>query len=75
MNKLTLLERTYEDLTGDGKDDAIEVYTSAEADDVVDNRKFGHIRRMGWDDGHIWTLLVHDGEGFYPLVNERMQAG
>ncbi|MDR3115203.1 MAG: hypothetical protein LBU25_06750 [Treponema sp.] len=72
-HNLTLLERSSIDLTGDGIDDTIELYTSAEAYDVA--MEFGRIRRMAWDDGHTWTLVVHDGEGFYPLVNERIQQG
>ena len=65
VNNLTLLERSYIDLTDDGIGDTIELYTSAEAYDG----------RMAWDTGHTWTLVVHDGEAFYPVVRERIQYG
>jgi hypothetical protein len=65
MNNHTLLERSSIDLTDDGIEDTIELYTSAEAYDG----------RIAWDDGHTWTLVVHAGEAFYPVVRERIQYG
>lgn len=60
---LTLLERIYVDITGDGVCDSIALYTSAR----VDKEGF-----TAWDDGHTWALVVHDGEAFYPLINKYM---
>jgi hypothetical protein len=63
---LTLLERSYIDLNGDGEDESVELYTSAQP--APDGR-------MGWDTGHTWKLVARAGERFYPLFDEYLQYG
>jgi hypothetical protein len=64
-DSLTLLERAYADVTGDGDEECIELYTSALATDG----------RIGWDTGHQWSLLVKDGEDTFTVVDEWIQYG
>jgi|GEM_PF-1674867 len=54
------------DLDGDGQDEQLLLYTSAERDSK------GNIM---WDDGQKWLLSVEDGSGFYPLFHEYVQLG
>ncbi len=63
---LTLLERMYADVDGDGNDESIELYTSA---------KIAPDGRMGWDTGHQWVLLVRKGEEIFPLFDDWVQYG
>lgn len=50
---LTLLERMYFDVLNDGRDESIELYTSAKR--CPDGL-------MGWDTGQRWLLLVRNEE-------------
>jgi hypothetical protein len=63
---LTLLERAYADADGDGEDECIEVYTSAQV--AADGR-------MAWDTGHRWALLIKKGDAVFPVVDEYLQYG
>lgn len=65
-DSLTLLERIYEDIDGDGDDESIELYTSA---------KIAPDGMMGWDTGHHWTLLVRTGEKIFPVFDDWIQHG
>lgn len=54
------------DITGDGVNDMITLYTSAEADD----------KGILWDDTQNWILEVSDGEsGYYTLLNMTLSNG
>lgn len=63
---LTLLERMYEDVDSDGKDESIELYTSAQR---------GPDGFMEWDDGQRWLLLVRKEGEIFPLFNDYVQLG
>lgn len=63
---LTLLERVYEDVDSDGKDESVELYTSAQR---------GPDGLMGWDDGQRWLLLVRKEGKIFPLFNDYVQRG
>lgn len=63
---LTLLERVYDDVDSDGKDESIELYTSAQR---------GPDGMMEWDDGQRWLLLVRDGGKKFPLFDGFIQLG
>jgi len=62
----TLLERMYADVDSDGKDESIELYTSAQK---------GPNELMGWDDGQQWILLIRDDEKIFPLFEDYIQLG
>ena len=54
------------DITGDGMNNAITLYTSAESDD----------KGIMWDDSQNWILEISDGaNGYYTLLNERVSGG
>lgn len=53
------------DVTGDGEDDIITLYTSAQRD-----RK----GEMMWDDTQEWVLRVEAAEGVYDLYDERIHG-
>ncbi len=63
---LTLLERMYTDVDSDGKDESIELYTSAQ---------MGPDKLMMWDDGQQWLLLVRDDDKIFPLFKDYVQLG
>ena len=63
---LTLLERMYFDVFNDGKDESIELYTSAER---------GPDGLMWWDTGHRWLLLVRNKDKIFPLFDDWVQHG
>lgn len=63
---LTLLERMYEDVDSDGKDESVELYTSAQR---------GPDGFMEWDDGQRWLLLVRKEGEIFPLFNDYVQLG
>lgn len=63
---LTLLERMYDDADLDGKDESIELYTSAQR---------GKDGFMEWDDGQRWLLLVSDEGNKFPLFSDYLQLG
>lgn len=53
------------DITGDGEDDIITLYTSAQRD----------VRgEMMWDDTQEWVLRVETAEGVYDLYDERIHG-
>ncbi len=54
------------DITGDGVNDLITLYTSAESDD----------KGILWDDSQSWILEVSDGEsGYYTILNTQISNG
>lgn len=54
------------DVTGDGEDDTVTLYTSAE--------KYGG--EIVWDDGQNWIVEIADGNGgYYTLVNQFVNNG
>jgi len=53
------------DLDGDGEKEIVELYVNAS--------KFGGV--WGWDDGHMWLLVVKDGNKTYPLFHDWVQMG
>jgi len=63
---LTLLERMHTDVDSDGKDESIELYTSAQ---------IGPDNLMMWDDGQQWLLLVRDDNKIFPLFKDYVQLG
>jgi hypothetical protein len=63
---LTLLERIYDDVDSDGKNESIELFTSA---------KKGPDELIEWDDGQRWLLLVKDGGKKFPLFDDYVQLG
>ena len=63
---LTLLERMYFDVLNDGRDESIELYTSAER--CPDSL-------MGWDTGQRWLLLVRNEDKVFPLFDDWVQYG
>jgi|GEM_PF-4666683 len=63
---LTLLERMHNDVDSDGKNESIELYTSA---------KRGPDGLMEWDDGQRWLLLVRDEGKRFPLFDGYVQLG
>lgn len=63
---LTLLERMYDDIDSDGKNESIELFTSA---------KKGPDGLIGWDDGQRWLLLVGDEGKKFPLFDDYVQLG
>lgn len=62
----TVLNSFEVDLDGDGVNEKIELYTSAERDDDGE---------MMWDDGQLFLLMVSKGDAIYPLLNEYVQLG
>jgi hypothetical protein len=66
VEELTLLERMYFDVLNDGKDESIELYTSAER--CPDGL-------MGWNTGHRWLLLVRNKDKIFPLFDDWVQYG
>jgi hypothetical protein len=63
----TLLERMYVDMDGDGYDECVELYTSAQI--AADGQ-------MAWDTGHEWSLLVKkEDAGTFPVIDEWIQYG
>ncbi|MFA5531781.1 MAG: hypothetical protein WDA11_14090 [Thiohalomonadaceae bacterium] len=65
-DRLTLLERMYDDTDQDGEKESIELYTSAEI--APDGE-------MGWDTGHRWVLIVRKGDQIFPLFDNWVQHG
>jgi len=63
---LTLLDSTDVDLNGDGKDEIIELYTTAQRDSSGE---------VLWDDGQKWFLIVKDKNKEYVLFDEYVQLG
>ena len=66
VDSMTLLDSSSHDITGDGIDDKISLYTSAGKDQEG---------RIMWDDGQFFLLIFNDGEKDYGLFNERVQIG
>ena len=54
-----------QDVTGDGEDDIITLYTSAQRDARGE---------MMWDDTQEWVLRVETAEGVYDLYDERIHG-
>ena len=65
VGKWEPLGRYSVDMTGDGEDDTITLYTSAQRD------MRGEIM---WDDTQEWVLRVETAEGVYDLYNERIHG-
>lgn len=65
-NMLTKLQEFVFDLDGDGKEETIELHTAAGRDEDGN---------MAWDDGQNWLLVVVNGNGYYPLLQEYVQLG
>lgn len=53
------------DITGDGKEDTVTLYTSAESEN-------GEII---WDDTQKWVLEIYDGTTYYTLMNQSISNG
>lgn len=66
IENLTLLDSTTVDINGDGKEETIELYTTAQRDSK------GEIM---WDDGQKWFLIVKDKDKEYVLFDEYVQLG
>ena len=66
IENLTLLDNTTVDISGDGKEETIELYTTAQRDSK------GEIM---WDDGQKWFLIVKDKDKEYVLFDEYVQLG
>lgn len=65
VGKWEPLGRYSVDMTGDGEDDTITLYTSAQRD------MKGEIM---WDDTQEWVLRAETAEGVYELYNERIHG-
>ncbi len=63
---LTLLDNTEADLNGNGNEEIIELYTTAERDSSGE---------VLWDDGQKWFLIVKDEDREYVLFDEYVQLG
>lgn len=62
----TILDSYNYDVDGDGEEEAIALYTTAQRDNS------GEIM---WDDGQLWILVVHDSDKDYELYNNYLQLG
>ena len=65
-SELTELDKFNTDIDGDGKEEAINLYTAAQRDSKGE---------IGWDDGQKWFLLVRDEDTEYVLFDEYVQLG
>jgi len=65
-SELTELDKFNTDIDGDGKEEAIDLYTAAQRDSKG---------KIGWDDGQKWFLLVRDEDTEYVLFDEYVQLG
>lgn len=63
---LTLLDSVNVDLNKDGKEEVIELYTTAQRDPNGE---------VLWDDGQKWFLIVKDEDKEYVLFDEYIQLG
>lgn len=63
---LTLLDSFNVDVTGNGIEEIISMYTDAEK---------GPDGEIMWDDGQDWVILVEGEDGDYVLFNEYVQIG
>jgi len=62
----TILDSYDYDIDGDGEEETIALYTTAQRDSN------GEIM---WDDGQVWLLAVHDSDKDYELYNNYLQLG
>lgn len=65
-SELTALDKFNTDIDGDGKEEAIDLYTAAQRDSKGE---------IAWDDGQKWFLLVRDEDKEYVLFDEYVQLG
>lgn len=63
---LTLLDSTSVDFNGDGKEESISMYTTAQRDENGE---------MAWDDGQKWFLIVSNEDQEYVLFDDYVQLG
>ena len=61
----SVVDRYSVDITGDGVEDTVTLYTSAESED-------GEII---WDDSQKWVLEIYDGSTYYTLMNQSVSNG
>lgn len=60
-----LAEKTFFDFDGDGVEETIELYVSPAPVKVEQDGQ----TLWGWEDSHLWQLIVRFGEQTYPIYN------
>lgn len=64
-NTWSVVDKYSLDITGDGEDDTITLYTSAVSEDGT----------IIWDDSQKWSLEIYDGATYYTLMNQAVTNG